>query len=226
MMLAPGVVMGALGFFIAIPLLLSLALAIVVGIGVPLLVLVALRNRRMKKLTRQLPETLDTMVRSLKAGHPIPGAISMVAKGMPDPVGGEFKRLFDAMAFGLSLRDALTRMTERLHTVNELKYIVAAIRIQATSGGNLAEILESLSKLMREQQKLRMKIKALSAEGRLSGIVLAALPIVVFIFVNILTPTYYAKIFESTELLIAMGVAAFLLLIGIAMIRRITNFQV
>jgi tight adherence protein B len=117
-------------------------------------------------------------------------------------------------------------MTERLHTVTELKYIVSAIRIQSTSGGNLAEILESLSKLMREQQKLKMKIRAMSAEGRLSGFVLAGLPIFVIVAVNILTPTYYAKVMESTGLMTAMGVAAFLLVLGIVLVRRIVIIRV
>jgi tight adherence protein B len=196
------------------------------GIVLPLLVLLIKRNRRMTKLTHQLPETLNMMVRSLRAGHPIPVCIQLVANEMPEPIGGEFKRVFDAMSFGLDLRESLIRMTERLHTVNELKYVVSAIRIQATSGGNLAEILDSLSRLMRDQQKLKMKVKAISAEGRVSGHILAAIPILLVVIVNTTTPTYYQHVGERPGLMAAMCVGAALLVLGIVIIRRIVNIRV
>src|SRR5262249_39916104 len=138
--------------------MLSLVVGLAVSVGLPYLVIVRVRNKRMAKLTLQLPEILGMIVRSLRAGHPITTCIGMVAKEMPEPVGPEFKRVADAMLFNLALRDALSRLAERLHTVPELQYIVTAIRIQAISGGNLAEILESLADLMREQHKLKMKI--------------------------------------------------------------------
>ena len=122
----------------------SLVGGLVLGVGLPFIILRRMRKSRMAKLTRQLPETLLMMVRSLKAGHPIPACIAMIGKEMPTPVGSEFKRVSDSMSYGLDLRDALTKMTERLHTVPELKYIGSAIKIQSSTGGNLAEILNSL----------------------------------------------------------------------------------
>ncbi|GGF14326.1 hypothetical protein GCM10011611_20130 [Aliidongia dinghuensis] len=196
------------------------------GILLPLFLLTRLRARRMKKLTRQLPETLDTMVRSLRAGHPIPPSIAMIAREMPAPIGGEFKRVYDAMSYGLDLRDALTKMTERLHTVEELKYIVSAIRIQSQTGGNLAEILASLATLMRDQQKLKMKVKAISAEGRMSGNILAALPVGVVFLLNIMNPEYYRGIMDDPIPACILGFAVFLVVVGYVMIRRVVNIRV
>lgn len=226
MMVLAVAVMVVLDLYLAINPGLGLAAGLVVGPGMPLLVLSWMRARRMAKLTDQLPETLDMIVRSLKAGHPIPVSVGMIAKEMGDPIGGEFKRVNDAMSFGLDLRDALVKMTERLTTVPELKYVVSAIRIQAASGGNLAEVLGSLSSLMRDQHKLKMKVKALSAEGRLSGNILAIIPIGVFVFVNILTPGYYSGLKENPALAYLLALAGALVAIGIVVTRRIANIRV
>src|SRR5207245_8135668 len=122
------------------------------------------------------PAALDRFVRSVRAGHPIPTAIRMIAVEMPAPSGTEFGMVLDSMKYGLDLRDALQRMTQRV-PVPELQYMVGAIRIQHAAGGNLAEILGSLSSIMRERLNLYMKVKALSAESRLSGKVLACIPV-------------------------------------------------
>jgi tight adherence protein B len=206
--------------------MISLVGGLALGAGLPLFFLVRKRTRRMTKLTAQLPECLGMIVRSLRAGHPIPVCIGLVAKEMADPVGGEFKRVFEGMAFGLDLREALIKMTQRLHTVAELKYIVSAIRIQSTSGGNLAEILESLGTLMRDQQKLKMKIKAISAEGRLSGNILAALPIGVITTLAFTSPHYYDGVGDNLYLALCLAVAATLLLVGIFVMRRILDIRV
>ncbi len=204
----------------------SLVGGLVLGVGLPFIILRRMRKSRMAKLTRQLPETLLMMVRSLKAGHPIPACIAMIRKEMPTPVGSEFKRVSDSMSYGLDLRDALTKMTERLHTVPELKYIGSAIKIQSSTGGNLAEILNSLANLMRDQQKLKMKVKAITAEGRLSGNILAALPVAVVVLLNFMNPTYYLGIIGNQTMVYVMGFAAFLIVFGYLIIRRIVNIRV
>jgi tight adherence protein B len=199
-----------------------------VGIALPYAVILRLRSKRMAKLTLQLPETLGMIVRSLRAGHPIAACIGMVAKEMPEPVGPEFKRVADAMLFNLALREALSRLAERLYTVPELQYIVTAIRIQAVSGGNLAEILESLADLMREQQKLKMKIKAFSAEGRMSANVLALLPFLMFVAINVINPKLYREAFSvnPTAVNIALGVAVLLVMVGKLIARRVVKIRV
>lgn len=198
----------------------------VLGICLPLLILIKMRTMRMNKLVQQLPETLDTMVRSLRAGHPIPTCIALVASDMPVPTAPEFKRIHDAMAYGLNLRDALERMTERLHTVRELKYVAAAIRIQSVTGGNLSEILAGLSQLMRERNKLNMKVKALSAEGRLSGNILAAVPVGVTLAIRFIRPDFYVNATWGSGLLDVLGFAAALVAGGYLIIRRISNIRV
>jgi tight adherence protein B len=207
-------------------------LGLVLGCGLsivfPFVVILRLRNKRMAKLMLQLPEVLGMIVRSLRAGHPIGACISMVAKEMPEPVGPEFKRVADAMLFNLALRDALNRLAQRLYTVPELRYIVTAIRIQSLSGGNLAEILESLSDLMREQQKLKMKIKAFSAEGRISANVLALMPFAMFVIINVINPALYREAFSvnpngvTGALLVAVG----LVVAGKMIARRIVKIRV
>lgn len=205
---------------------LSFAGGIGVGIGLPLFILLRLRVSRMTKLTRQLPETLDMMVRSLRAGHPIPACVSMIAKEMRAPIGSEFKRVYDGMSYGLDLRDALTKMTDRLDTVSELKYVVSAIKIQSSTGGNLAEILAALSTLMRDQLKLKMKVKAISAEGRMSGNILAALPICVVVLLNFINPQYYATTMSDPIMSYVMGFAGSLVIVGYFFIRRIVDIRV
>jgi tight adherence protein B len=204
----------------------SLACALAVSVGLPLLVLRSMRTARMKRLAQQLPETLDMMVRSLKAGHPIPACIALIAREMPAPIGAEFKQAHETMVYGLDLRDALAKMTERLHTVQELKYFASAVKIQSTTGGNLAEVLESLSKLLRDQQKLKMKVRAISAEGRMSGNILTALPIGVFVMLNIITPSYYHGILDSSGTALAMYIAGGLLVSGFLLIRHFVNIRV
>jgi tight adherence protein B len=210
----------------AVNLLLSFASGFGLGAGLPLVVLMRLRALRMTKLTRQLPETLEMIVRSLKAGHPIPACIAMIGKEMLTPIGGEFKRVHDAMSYGLDLRDALSKMTERLHTVPELKYVVSAIKIQSSTGGNLAEILASLATLMRQQQQLKMKVKAISAEGRFSGNILAALPVAVVSLLNIINPEYYVGIMNDPIMGYVMWFAASLVIIGYMLVRRVVNIRI
>jgi tight adherence protein B len=207
---------------------LSLLAGFAVGILPPSFVIVWRRDRRMAKLTFQLPETLGMIVRSLRAGHPVSACIGMVAKEMPEPIGPEFKRVADALLFNMALRDALGGLAARLHKVPELQYIITAIRIQALSGGNLAEILESLADLMREQQKLKLKIKAFSAEGRVSANVLALMPFAMFSLVNLINPEIYREAYslKPDSVTAALAVAVGLVVIGKIVARRIVKIRV
>jgi len=204
----------------------SFAGGLAAGIGLPLLVLLRLRAARMAKFARQLPEALDMMVRSLRAGHPIPACIAMIGRELQAPIGIEFRRVHDAMSYGLDLRDALTKLTDRLDSVHELKYVVSAIKIQSSTGGNLAEILSSLSTLMRDQLKLKMKIKAISAEGRLSGNILSILPVAVVVLLNFINPHYYESTIADPIMIYVLGFSGFLVIAGYLIIRRIVDIRV
>jgi tight adherence protein B len=203
----------------------SIGGAVVLGILLPIFVLAKIRQRRFAKLTIQLPDALDTLVRSLRAGHPIPVGISMIGNQMPEPVSGEFRRVSDAMAYGLDLKDAFEQMGARLR-INDVHYMIAAIRIQYATGGNLAEVLASLSSTIRERQRLTMEVKALSAETRLSGNIMSVIPFLLVGGMTLMKPDFYSDVPNNPTLQIIMGVSALLLLVGIIVMRRIVNIRV
>ncbi len=195
------------------------------GIGVPLLILRRVRRARLARISSQLPDALDMLVRSLRAGHPIATGMDLISREMPDPIGSEFGLVFDGMSYGLDLRGALDKMSQRLNIV-EVNYMSAAMRIQHGTGGNLAEVLGALASVMRERAKLYAKIKALSAEGRLSGKILAALPVVVVSGLLLISPHYYDAAKTSPGLAIFLGVAAALAVLGVVLLRTFVNFRV
>ncbi|TIX37667.1 MAG: type II secretion system F family protein, partial [Mesorhizobium sp.] len=164
------------GLVLALVLLLLLRTSVLVAVlvflfvafALPLLVLRRARNKRIQKFAAQLPDALDMIVRSLRAGHPTTVAIGLVAREMPDPLGTEFGIVSDEISFGLSLEQAVRKLSERVG-FEGLHLLSVSLSIQAKTGGNLTEILSNLASVLRERRKLRMKIKALSAEGRASA---------------------------------------------------------
>ena len=143
----------------------AVAAALVATLALPLAILVYLRKRRRQKFGEQFPEAIDIIVRSLRAGHPVPVAIGMVARELPDPVGTEFGIVADEITYGSDLETAMRNMLYRVGQ-EDLPLFVTSVAIQATTGGNLSQILDNLSKVIRERFKMRRKIKGLSAEGR------------------------------------------------------------
>jgi len=199
--------------------------AILLGVGVPVLVINHMVTSRMKKFAKQLPDTLDVMVRSLHAGHPIAAALRLVTEEMPDPVGSEFGIAVDEMTYGLELRHALENMGERIGQ-SDFKYVVVAINIQHETGGNLAEVLSNLSSIIRARFRMFQKIKALSAEGRMSAWVLSILPIVVLLLLSILNPAYYTAVMDDPLFWPVAGVALGLMTFAIYLMYRMVNFRV
>ena len=143
-----------------------------------------LRGRRQKKFGAQFPDALDIIVRSLRAGHPVPIAITMVAREMPDPIGSEFGIVADEITYGADLETAMRNLYFRIGQ-DDLPLFVTAVAIQGSTGGNLGEILENLSGVIRQRFKMRRKIRALAAEGRASAMILSALPIVMFLVIQV-----------------------------------------
>jgi tight adherence protein B len=205
--------------------LMALLLGLMAGVVLPLMFLVFLRRRRLAKLASQLPEALDMLVRSLRVGHPIPIGIEAVANQMPLPIGGEFRRVFDSMSYGLDLKDSLEHMSDRLQ-LTEFRYMVAAIRIQYATGGNLADVLASLAEVMRERVRLRAKVKALTAETRLSGNIMSLMPFALVAGVYFMRPDFYDEVPHSQLLQTIMGIALALLVTGVVLMRRIVNIRV
>ena len=199
--------------------------ALFASLVLPFLVLKLLRWRRQGKFSAQFPDTIDVIVRSLRAGHPVPIAISMVAREMPDPAGSEFGIVADEITYGADLETAMRNLFFRVGT-DDLPLFVTAVAIQSSTGGNLGEILENLSSVIRQRFKMRRKIRALAAEGRASALILSALPICIFAAIQISTPDFYAHVWHEDLTKIILAVAGCWMGIGNIIMFRMVNFKV
>ncbi|MEX0808946.1 MAG: type II secretion system F family protein [Dongiaceae bacterium] len=200
------------------------AAAVVFGLLLPFGVLIIMRKLRLRKFSRQLPDAIDIMVRSLKAGHPVPTALGLVSRELADPCGTEFGLAVDEMTYGLDLPTALHNVAKRVG-LEDLRFLVVAVMIQMQVGGNLAEVLMSLSRVIRERQRMRAKIVALSSEGRFSAIVLSVLPFFLAAAVNVVNPRYYADVWEDPIFLPIIGLGLMLMVFGIIVMYRLVNFK-
>jgi len=207
------------------PLHIQAVLALVAGLLLPPLYLSHRSAARKRKFGQQLPDALDIMVRSLKAGHPINAAMGLVAREMSDPMGTEFGIMVDEMTYGLEMNEALENLSDRVQ-VEDFNYVVMSIGIQRETGGNLAGVLAGLSHVIRERARMFLKVRALSSEGRISAVVLCALPFAVGGMIFAGNPGYYTKVIDDPLFLPMVSVAIFNLLLGIFMIYRMVNFRV
>jgi tight adherence protein B len=203
----------------------ALLVALFCGLVLPILVLRSLRKRRQKAFGAQFPDGLDMIVRSLRAGHPVPVAISMVAREMRDPIGSEFGIVADEITYGADLEAGLRSLYFRVGQ-DDLPLFVTAVAIQGTTGGNLGEILQNLSTVIRERFKMRRKIRALAAEARASALILSSLPILMFAVINFVTPEFYASVWEEDITKKALGLAGSWMLVGNFIMYRLVNFKI
>lgn len=214
-----------LAVFKGMPILYALPLGLLVLAIVPVLLLRYLRKRRHKKFGAQLPEALELITRGLKAGHPVPVALSKVAGEMIDPIGSEFGIVADEITYGSDLVSALNNMFERVGH-EDLPLFVTAVSIQSTSGGNLREILDGLAATIRERGKLRRKVRAVSSEGRMSAMILDALPVMLFAAIMALMPDYYDEVWGEPKTWYLLAGSITWLLIGNAMMVKMANFKI
>lgn len=220
---ACGLVAGA-GAFFAAGLLGALIAAPIAGFLIPILALMYLRRRRIKKFTDQLAEAIDIIVRSLRAGHPVPSAIKLAARELPDPIGTEFGMVEDEITFGLDLESAMRNMYQRVGQ-EDLPLLIASVAIQTSSGGNLTEILQGLSSVIRARVKMRRKITAISAEGRISALILSATPFALFGIINSLNPTFYGGKWHDPMMTYGLAGAFVWMMIGNLWMRKMINFK-
>jgi len=199
--------------------------ALVLGFGLPVIRLRYMARSRIKKFGDQLPDALDIIVRSLKAGHPINSALSLVAKEMPDPIGTEFGFVVDEMTYGYEMQEALEHLARRV-PVHDFQYVVMAISIQSETGGNLAEVLSNLAHVIRERHRMFMKIRALSGEGRVSAMILCILPFIVAALVFASAPSFYLDVADDPIFMPTSVGILMLMLAGVYSIRRMVNFRV
>jgi tight adherence protein B len=225
LMLIVGVVGALAAFVLTFNILIALAGLLGVGLLMPIGVLLILRKVRLGRFSKQLADAIDIMVRSLRAGHPVPTSLGLVSREMPDPCGTEFGLAVDEMTYGLDLPSALQNVSRRVG-LQDLRFLVVAVMIQMQVGGNLAEVLAALSKLIRERQKLRAKVFALSSEGRFSAAILTVLPFALAIAVNVVNPRYYQDVWADPIFLPIMAGSVVWMLIGIAVMYKMVNFKV
>jgi len=183
------------------------------------------RSQRMKKFNQQLPEALELLSRSLRAGHSLGAGFGLVASEMPHPIRREFGRCFEEQNFGISLEESLNAMTVRIPNM-DLRFLATAIILQRQTGGDLAEILDKISRLIRERFKLAGTIQALTGEGRLSGIVLMSLPPGLFVVMYFLNREYIMSLFKDDMGRWMIGGTIVMQLIGALVIRKIVDIKV
>lgn len=205
-------------------------LPVALGIGFACLMLPHLkirmqRTRRFKEFERQLPEALDLMARALRAGHAFSVGMKMVGDEFPDPIGPEFGRTVEEISFGIDVPEAMSNLNNRVIST-DLKFFITALIVQRETGGNLAEIIEAISRLIRQRFELLGRVKALSAEGRLSGIVLFAMPFVMAGVLWYMNEEYMRLLIEDDLGIMMAGVAGVLMVIGAIVMRNMCDIKV
>ena len=204
--------------------LLPLVVGVVLG-ALPMSFVLFKRSRRFGQFEKGLPEALDLMVSGLRAGHSLLAAMALVARECPDPVGSEFRICFEEQNYGLEMKTALENMLERV-PLQDLKIATAAILIQKESGGNLAEVLDKTSYVIRERFRLKRQIKVHTAQGRLTGWILTALPIVLGLGIYFVDPQMISILWHRAIGIKLMWAAAGLILVGGFVIHKIVDIDV
>jgi len=200
-------------------------IGLVVCFALPWLWVYTKRAGRLKKFASQLPDAMELVARALRAGHSLAAGMHVVAEEMPAPVCDEFRRVYDEQNMGISLEETLNGMCERVPNL-DLRFFVTSVAIQRQTGGDLAEILDRIGHVIRERFKILGQVKALTGEGRLSGVVLIALPIGLFLFMMIMKPDYIELLWKD-PLGIKMSIGAVvLMLIGSICIKKIVDIKV
>lgn len=222
--LTTSAIAGLLVLFTGLPNWLCLLFGGLVGYFLTVLVLRNIRARRQREFCNQLPDALDVVVRSLRSGHPVQTAMSLVGREMADPIGTEFGITVDEMTYGLDMPRALQNLAARMG-VADLSLLVTAVSIQSSSGGNLSEVLENLSKVLRDRFQLRRKVRAISAEGRFSAYGLTILPIVIAMAIYFPNPRYYSDVWHEPMFQIVMVSLVVWQLIGDFIMYKMINFK-
>ena len=206
-------------------LLLIATFSLLVGAGIPMLFFQAKAARMRKKMQDQFPVALDVFVRGLRAGHPIASALDLLTVEMPDPIGSQFGIVVDEVTYGADLRDALTAMADRWD-LEDMRMFVVSLSVQSETGGNLAEILENLSRVIRERQAMFLKVRALSSEGRMTAIMLTGLPIFAFVMLFSFNPRFFLDVANDPAFVWGFGSLIALYTVGIITIRRMVDLKV
>lgn len=195
------------------------------GVLGPVLFLKVKAAGRAKAIGLQLPNALEVIIRSLEAGHPVPTAIALVGREMPDPLGSEFGMAGDEIAYGATLQQAIGRMADRCRHP-DVDLFAATIRLQEKSGGNLTGLLKMNAKAVRERHKMRLKIKAASSEGRASAIILTSAPFGVLAILSVMSPHFYGDVIGERPVQIGLGILGVWMLLGNMVMRKMIDMRI
>lgn len=227
MLMGAAAFMAFMGLTVATQLILPLQifLSVTIGFGGVYFWVNSMAKKRIAKLEEQLPDAIELMVRSLRVGHPLVSAIAMVAKEVPDPLGTEFGMIADEAAYGRNVAESLKQFAERMDN-QDLRFLAIAVSIQQSSGGNLADILDGLSKVIRGRFKLFRRVQAITSEARFSGKFLSAMPLVVLAGNLFFRPGYYDKVMQSSYFAPAAAFVAVMLIINVVLMKLLTTIKV
>jgi tight adherence protein B len=202
----------------------SAAAAVVSTFCLAVLFLEMVRQKRIARFSELLPDAIDVVIRGIRVGYPLPLALELAGREMPDPIGTEFGLTSDEISFGQDVRSAVENLYGRVGD-EDLLFFVVAINVQNQTGGNLAEVLSRLSRLLRTRSKLRLKIRALSAEGRVSAVVLSLMPFILFGGIGLISPSYFGEIRNDPLVMPALIYGGLSLLIGNIVMYRMVHFE-
>ena len=214
-----------LGLFTTAEFHIRAVVSVVMGIGGVYMWVSSKAKKRIAMIEEQLPDAVELMVRSLRVGHPFASAVQIVAKEVPDPLGTEFGIIADELAYGRDVGECLSALADRVE-LQDMRFLAVAVTIQSTSGGNLAEVLEGLARVIRARFKLFRKVRAITAEAKWSGMFLSAFPIAALVAINLIQPNYYDGVRETAAFVpAALAVGAFLVA-NVLFMRAMVNIKV
>jgi tight adherence protein B len=206
-------------------IVISAVFAILIGAVLPIMALNFKATQTRKKMEEQFPVALDVFVRGLRAGHPVASALELLTTEMPDPIGSQFGIAVDEITYGAELRDALQNLAERWD-LDDMRMFVVSLSIQSETGGNLAEILENLSKVIRERHAILLKVRALSSEGRMTAVMLTILPIFTFAMLFLVNPRFFLDVANDPWFVPGFSALILLYAVGFFTIRKMVDLKV
>jgi tight adherence protein B len=198
---------------------------LLLGAVLPVMAINFKATRTRKRMEEQFPVALDVFVRGLRAGHPIAAALELLTIEMPDPIGSQFGVAVDEVTYGAELRDALQNMAERWD-LDDMRMFVVSLSVQNETGGNLAEILENLSKVIRDRHAMLLKVRALSSEGRMTAVMLTLLPILSFTVLFLVNARFFLDVANDPMFVPGFTILIILYIIGFFWIRKLVDLKV
>lgn len=225
MVVLTGVAYAGLTIGTAAGLAVRIVVAVAMGVGGVYMWVNGKAKKRLALIEEQLPDAVELMVRSLRVGHPFSSAVNIVAKEVADPLGSEFGVIADEAAYGRDMSESLKSLAERMD-MQDLRFLAVAVTIQQQSGGNLAEILDGLAKVIRSRFKLFRRVKAITAEAKWSGMFLSVFPIIALVAINVIQPNYYDDVKDTAAFIPACLVVGTFLVVNVIFMKIMVNIKV